>query len=201
MKTATIADPYTFEDFCALMKADDKADLIEGVIYMTSPENTQANKLFGWLFGLMKFFVESTDAGELFGSRVALRLDDRNGPEPDIAFVRKARLHFVKRGHIAGPADLTMEIVSPDSIERDYYKKRRQYERARVREYWIVDPLREKVALLRLGPGGKYRRVQPRKGELHSRALPGFWIRPEWLWQEPRPKMATILAELLARLA
>jgi Uma2 family endonuclease len=201
MKTATVTGPYTFEDLCALVKDGDKADLIDGVIYMASPDNTSANELFVWIIGLMGFFVEATVAGKVYGSRVALRLDDRNGPEPDIAFVRKTHLHLVKGGHIAGPADLTMEIVSPDSTDRDYHKKRRQYERARVPEYWIVDPLREKLTVLRLGPGGKYTRVQPRKGELHSRALPGFWVRPEWLWQEARPNMATILAELLGRLS
>lgn len=201
MKTATAAGPYTFEDFCALVKDGDKADLIDGVIYMASPDNTDANELFMWLGGLIDLFAEAIEAGKVYGSRVALRLDDRNGPEPDIAFVRKKRLHLVKRGFIAGAADLAMEIVSPESIERDYKKKRRQYERAGVLEYWIVDEIEEKVTLLRLGPGGKYREVRPHKGELHSRALPGFWIRPEWLWEKPRQKKPAILAQLLARMS
>jgi Uma2 family endonuclease len=201
MRTATAVGPYTFDDFCALVKDGDKADLIDGVIYMASPENTDANLLFVWLIGIVDLFVEAIDAGRVFGSRVALRLDMINGPEPDIAFIRKRRLSLVKRGHIAGPADLVMEIVSPESIERDYEKKRRQYEQARIPEYWIVDELTEMVTLLRLGPGGKYREVKPRKGELQSRVLPGFWIRPEWLWQSPRPKKTAVLAQLLARLS
>jgi Uma2 family endonuclease len=191
--------PHTFEDFCHLVKDGQKADLIHGVIYMASPENTDANALFMWLGSLMDFFVDERNLGRVVGSRVAMRLNDTNGPEPDIAFVGTERLDRIHRGYIDGPADLVVEIVSPESVERDYEKKRQQYEQAGIPEYWIVDEVLEKVTLLRLTRQGKYREVRARKGELHSQALPGFWFRPEWLWQNPRPKRAAVLAQILAR--
>jgi Uma2 family endonuclease len=199
MASVTATKTYSFDDFCTLVREDQKADLIDGVIYMTSPENTEANYLFGWLFGLMTFFVAAKDLGKVFGSWVAFRLDDRNGPEPDIAFVRKDRLHLVQRGYVKGPADLAVEIVSPESVERDYEKKRRQYQKAGFPEYWLVDPMKQKVTLLRLPPRGKYREVRPKRGELHSEALPGFWLRPEWLWQDPLPNPLEVLTQLLSR--
>lgn len=167
---------------------------------IASPETPDENELLVWLSVMLDFFEEETDAGNIYISRVALRLDDRNGPEPDIVFMQKDRLHLVKRGHIAGPADIAVEIVSPDSIERDYEKKWKQYEEAGIPEYWIVDEIEQRVTLLRLGAGGKYRAVKPRKGELHSQSLPGFWIRPEWLWQRPLPKKTAVLAQLLERM-
>src|SRR3954452_5728404 len=100
MKLKTYSGPHTFEDFCFLVKEDQKADLIDGVIYMASPENTDANLLFMWLGRVIGLYVEEKDLGEVYGSRVALRLDNRNGPEPDLGFVRKDRLHLVERGHI-----------------------------------------------------------------------------------------------------
>jgi Uma2 family endonuclease len=199
MASVTGSKAYTFDDFCTLVREDQKADLIDGVIYMTSPENTEANDLFGWILGLMKFFVAARGLGKVFGSRVAFRLDDRNGPEPDVAFVRKDRLHLVRRGYVKGPADLAVEIVSPESVERDYVKKRRQYQEAGFPEYWIVDQMEQKVTLLRLSPRGTYREVRPRRGELHSEALPGFWLHPEWLWQDPLPNPLEILTQLLSR--
>jgi Uma2 family endonuclease len=188
---------YTFEDFCFLIKEDQKADLIDGVIYMSSPESTDANTLFVWLIWLISGFVEERELGEVFGSRVAFRLDEPQGPEPDIAFVRTDRLHLVQRGFVDGPPDLAIEIVSPESVERDYVRKREQYRQAGVPEYWIVDEREQRIVLLRRSASGAYREVKPRKGVLHSKALPGFWLRPEWLWQEPRPKKKTILAEIL----
>jgi hypothetical protein len=38
------------------------------------------------------------------------------------------------------------------------------------------------------------------KGILTSKALPGFWLRVEWLWQEPLPKTITVLREILGPL-
>src|SRR5262249_28223658 len=145
-------------------------------------------------------FVEAEELGKVFGSRVAFHLDETNGPEPDIAFVGKKKAHLIKRGRVEGPPDIAIEIVSPDSVERDYEKKRLQFQQAGVPEYWIVDEIEEKITLLRLSPQGLYREVRPRKGELHSKVLKGFWIRPEWLWQNPRPKKSHVLRLILARL-
>ncbi len=197
MGAATNGKLLTFEDFCLLIKDGEKGDLIDGVIYMSSPDNTDAGDLFGWLFRLMGDFVEERELGKVFGLRVAFRLAEKQGPEPDIAFVRTDRLHLVKRGYVEGAPDLAVEIVSPDSIERDYVKKREQYRQAGVPEYWIVDEMEERITLLKRTASGAYREVKPRKGVLHSQALPGFWLRPEWLWQKPRPKKTIVLAEIL----
>jgi Uma2 family endonuclease len=197
MATALRRGVHTFEDFCRIVKNGDKADLIDGVIYMASPDNTDANDLFVWLITLLHVYVEAGGLGKVYGSRVAYRIDGRNGPEPDIGFVGKHRLHLVKRGYVDGPPDLAMEIVSPESVERDYVRKRGQYEEAGVREYWIIDQALRNLTLLRLGRNGKYREVRPRKGELHSHVVPGFWPRVEWLWERTRPQATQVLSQLL----
>ena len=200
MSAITNMAPYTFDDFCALVQDGQKADLIDGVIYMASPDNTDANRLFMWVGGLVDDFAKETDQGEVFGSRVACRLDDKNAPEPDIIFVLKKHLHRIKRGHVLGSPDAAWEIVSPDSIDRDYNKKWKQYERAGIPEYWIIDELEEKVILLTLTKQGKYREVAPKNGELHSKVLKGFFLRPDWLWRKPLPKKTKILQEMLSRM-
>ena len=191
---------HTFEDFCSIVPDGQKADLIDGVIYMASPDNTDADELFGWLHALMLIVAMEKELGRIFGSRVAFRLDDYNGPEPDIAFVRASRLRHVRRGFVFGHADLVLEIVSPDSVKRDYEKKWALYERAGFREYWIVDPLEKKVTVLRLDTTGNYREVPPRKGRLHSQALKGFWIDPSWLWERPLPNLLKTAARILKSL-
>jgi Uma2 family endonuclease len=197
MSTITEKKLLTFEDFSVLVKENQKADLIDGVIYMGSPENTDANDLFVWLLRLIGDFVEEKELGRIFGSRVAFRLAEHQSPEPDIAFIRKERLDIIKPGFVAGHPDLALEIVSPESVERDYEKKRKQYQTAQVPEYWIVDEIEQKVTLLRLDLKGRYREVRPKKGVLASETMPGFWLRPEWLWQSPLPKKGPILEQLL----
>lgn len=196
----TKAAPFTYEDFCVLVRDDQKADLINGVIYLASPETTDTNELFVWLMCFFSSFVENNDLGRVYASRVAFRLDDQNAPEPDIAFVGNNHLHRVNRDCVHGPPDLAVEIVSPDSIDRDYNPKRQKYEVAGVAEYWIIDEIEETVTLLRLGADGKYHEVKPRKGEYHSSVLKGFWLRPEWLFHTPRPRKLDALRMILDRL-
>ena len=114
-------------------------------------------------------------------------------------FLSSDHLHRVGREWIDGPADLVVEMVSPESVERDYEKKRKQYERYGIREYWIIDEELEKVTLYRLGPNKKYREIKPRKGELRSEVMTGFWLRPEWIWQQPRRPKPDVLGEILSR--
>jgi Uma2 family endonuclease len=190
--------PHTFEDFCQLIREDQKTDLINGVIYMASPENTDANELFGWLFTVLHLYVRQQKLGQIYGSRVAIRLDEKHGPEPDIAFVRNAHMQRVERGGVMGPCDLAIELVSPESVERDYCLKRELYEENRIPEYWIIDEMDHSIKQLRLREG-KYREKRPRKGEVHSQVLTGFWLRPEWLWKHPRPDEIETLEIILAK--
>ncbi|MCC5638612.1 Uma2 family endonuclease [Nostoc sp. CHAB 5844] len=48
---------------------------------------------------------------------------------------------------------LIVEVVSPDSIKRDYRYKRSEYAAIGVPEYWIVDPLELKITVLLLEEG------------------------------------------------
>jgi Uma2 family endonuclease len=199
MATAPQDIRTTFEEFCDLIQDGQKADLIDGVVYMASPDNTAANLLNGWLYFLLSGYVDERQLGEVFLSRVAFRLDDHSGPEPDIAFVHKDHLSRVKRGHVLGNPDVAIEIVSPDSVDRDYQKKRLQYQQAGVQEYWILDELKKKETFLRLDARRQFRAVKPKKGEFQSEAIPGFWFRPEWLWQNPLPPRNNVLQQILSR--
>src|SRR5579875_612507 len=198
MRTKTRAGCFTYDDFCALIREDQKADLIDGVIYMASPENTDANDLFIWLIIILRSYADKKKLGRVFGSRVACRLDDRNAPEPDILFVRNEHRERLHRGGVEGPPDLAIEIVSPESVERDYEKKRKQYQRFGVSEYWIIDDEEKTILQLRLNRRGRYTEVRPRHGMFHSKVLPGFFLDPNWLWQKPRPFALDIAQQVIA---
>jgi Uma2 family endonuclease len=189
--------PYTFNDFVALVPDGEKADLIDGVIYMASPDNIEAARVFTWLFRLLCEYVEIRDLGEVYALRVAFRLDDGAGPEPDIGYLTKKNRRRAFGGYVEGPPDLAVEIVSPESAERDYVAKRRLYENHGVREYWIIDERLKHIMLLRLDSTGKYRQVQPRGDILRSKVISGFWLKTDWLWQEPRPRVRTVLQRIL----
>jgi Uma2 family endonuclease len=51
------------------------------------------------------------------------------------------------------PPLLAVEVVSPDSVTRDYRYKRTEYAALEIPEYWIVDPLESKVTVLTFNEG------------------------------------------------
>jgi Uma2 family endonuclease len=187
-----------FEDFCSLVNEGQKADLIDGVIYMASPDNVEHYDIFAWFMRLLNDYLEETNCGgRVFGSRVAFRLDDENAPEPDLAYVRPQREDLIQKTRIVGAPDWVLEIVSPESGERDYKRKRRQYEKFGVSEYWIIDPLQQRLTMYRLSRDGKLEEVRPRAGVAVSRVIRGFWVRTSWFWQTPLPSKSQALAEIL----
>lgn len=187
---------YTFDDFLLLVQEHEKADLLDGVIYMASPESTDDNVLGGWLYRLMTEFADQTDQGKCYYTRVAFRITDKRGPEPDVAFVAKERLQIVEHGFVDGAPDIAVEIVSPDSVDRDYNLKRIIYEAAGVKEYWIIDPDEQKVTFLRR-QGEHFVEILPREGRFESQVLAGFYFTTEWLWSRERPSIMAILPEML----
>jgi Uma2 family endonuclease len=195
-KATTRKGAVTFDEFCDRVSEDQKADLLDGVIYMASPENTDANEVFGWLFAILKMYVIENDLGQVFGSRVAFKIDETNGPEPDIAFVAKARASLIKRGRVEGPPDLAIEIVSPESVERDYLQKKTLYQNAEVSEYWIIDEMDLSAVIYRLKKG-KLVKTPIRNGIVRSTTIPGFWFSLEWLWQTPPPKLLATIQMIL----
>ena len=188
----------TFDEFYEMVREDQKADLIDGVIHMASPESLEGNDLVGWVLVVLRLFVRQRNLGQVYFERVAFRLAEHQSPEPDIAFVRRDRLHLARYGFFDGPPDVAFEFVSPESVQRDYEVKRRKYEEAKVSEYWIIDEHMQTVQLLHAGTDGVYQETEPVEGRFESRAIPGFHLRPEWLWQSPMPDEMQILLDMLA---
>jgi Uma2 family endonuclease len=186
----------TFDGFLAIVTRDQKADLLDGVVYMASPESTDDNKLVGWLYRLLSEYCERLDLGEIFFTRVAFRITNKRGPEPDLAYVSKRRLHLIRKGFVDGPPDIAIEIVSSDSVQRDYEDKRRIYERGGVREYWIIDPDMRSATFLRKRQG-KFHAVPLDGTRFKSVALKRFQLDVRWLWTKRRPSIDRVIEDLV----
>src|ERR1051326_8073907 len=93
-----------------------------------------------FLLRLFSEFLDERDLGELRYERFQMKTaPDLPGREPDILFVANAHLSRLKETYLEGPGDLVVEIVSPESRERDTEEKFREYEQGGVPEYWIID--------------------------------------------------------------
>lgn len=189
--------PYTFADFLERVNEDQKADLIDGAIYMASPENTEHNTILRWLDKVLWGYIDEAQLGYVSIEKIAYRLTRNTAPEPDLVFVAADRRNIVKDGYVDGAPDLVVEIVSPESVQRDYQEKRAKYEVSGVREYWIIDPEEQKITLLTHGPAG-FVEVAPEGTLFRSKVVPGFTLDADWVWQRPLPSPFVIVPKLLA---
>ena len=189
-------EPSTIEEFLA-WEDDRWAEWVDGKVIRMAPVSSRHQDIVGFLLTLLMLYVEEHELGWLTTAPFAMHLPIRQQMrEPDLMFVSRSRMVGRQDLYLDGPADVVVEVVSPDSRRRDRVEKVADYEAEGVREYWLIDPRRREVELRRLGQDGRYRLVEPEEGIFTSEAIPGFRLRIDWLWRHPMPKILEAAREL-----
>lgn len=140
---------YTIEDIYSLPDGE-RAELIDGKIYYIAPPNTKHQKLVSDLHYQIKDFIKKNNGEcEVFPAPFAVFLneDNTNYVEPDLSVICD-KDKITDRGCNGAP-DWIVEIVSPGNKPMDYFTKLFKYRTAGIREYWIVDPTKERVTIYR----------------------------------------------------
>lgn len=137
--------PYTIDDIYALPEGQ-RAELIDGQIYMMAPPNRKHQTIVRELFTSINSYIKSKAGScEPFFAPFAVFLneDDTNYVEPDISVICD-REKLTDKG-CSGAPDWVIEVVSPGSRRIDYFTKLFKYRTSGVREYWIVDPEKNRI--------------------------------------------------------
>jgi Uma2 family endonuclease len=185
----------TYEQFLRTVPDDVHAEWVDGEVVPMTPVSRDHNELSVFLLALLRHYIEDQNLGKVFSEPFQMKTGpDLPGRSPDLMFVSKKRLHQVKTNYLQGPADLAVEIISPDSRARDRGEKFYEYEQGGVREYWLIDPVRKQAEFYELGKNGIYRLMNVGEdGILRSQVLMGLWLQVSWLWQSPLPPLMTVL--------
>lgn len=136
---------YTVEDIYALPEGT-RAELIDGDMYMLAAPGRTHQRILGSMYRKISDYIDVNNGScevDIAPFAVFLNEDDRTYVEPDISVVCDPS-KLDERG-CNGALDWIVEIVSPGSKRMDYFTKLFKYRIAGVREYWIVDPEKEKV--------------------------------------------------------
>lgn len=169
---------------------------VDGEIVFLPMPSARHQNLVGFLYALLRLFAEHHQAGEVYGEPFKMKTGpELPGRSPDVFFISKENLQRVERLHVKGPADLVIEIVSPDSIRRDRLEKFGEYQKGGVREYWLIDPQQDRAEFFALSADGVYRPLPVREGIVRSRVLEGLWLKPDWLRQETLPPLMEVLRQ------
>jgi Uma2 family endonuclease len=190
MNTEVRPDTLTLENGDRLSRAEferryqamphlKKAELIEGVVYVSSPVRIRRHaephaKIMLWL-GTYQVVTPNV----MLGDNPTVRLDLDNEPQPDallrIDEERGGQSYISEDDYIEGAPELAVEVTA-STASYDLHDKLRAYQRNGVQEYlvWLVQEKQFRWYVLQ---ADQYVQQQPNEaGILMSHVFPGLWL-------------------------
>lgn len=169
----------TYEDFLRFPDDGLRHELIDGVHYVTASPAWRYQELLGRLYlAIGNHLAAHPGIGHVVLSPFDTVFSRWDVVEPDLIFVATNQLDIVTEANIQGAPALVVEILSPSTRKRDLGIKQQLFDRGGVREYWVVDPVANDVAVYRRGPDGGVPKVSQLSADdtatLSSPLLPGF---------------------------
>lgn len=156
---------YTYKDYLT-WNDDYRWEIIHGVPICMSPSPSSLHQLIsGRIFGNIFNYLVDKECF-VFAAPFDVRIplydendeDIENVVQPDISVICDKK-KIDKRGCLGVP-DLVVEILSPATRKIDLQDKYYLYERAGVKEYWIVDPLNKTISVHTLGENKSFEKAK-----------------------------------------
>jgi Uma2 family endonuclease len=192
-------DQRTFHERYEAMPPGTWAELIGGVVHMPSPlfDDHGGN---GDIVSLLMGLYRRSTPGLRSGASVSTILDDASEVQPDHQLRIRAEYGGRARvvgGYVQGPPELVFE-VSRSSKKIDLGSKKREYERAGVLEYVVVELDPDRVHWFRLEGGHYVDHAPGADGTFRSEVFPGLWLDPVAFFADDLDTLIAVLERGLA---
>ena len=161
---------WTEEDYLGFDRSENLLmEFTDGYLEVLPMPTIEHQRIVKYLVRMLMAFAEPA-LGEVLFAPLPMKMRTGMWREPDVFFILKEHL---PKGEYPEHADLVFEIVSPDkkSQQRDYKMKRLDYAKAGIAEYWIVDPKKEQITILKLARGRYVEHGVFKTGSVASSAL------------------------------
>lgn len=152
----TALKSYSFEDYCCYNdNTDNRYELVDGQLQLMTPPSFRHLLIADKLRAILNEAIALEKLPLFCLPEMGIRTGWRKSRIVDLVVVpREQVLESLEQSAIAEiPPLLAIEIVSPESIQRDYRYKRSEYAALGIPEYWIVDPLVQKITVLTFNEG------------------------------------------------
>jgi Uma2 family endonuclease len=176
------SEHHTYADYVSWPE-DVRYELIDGRAYLMAPApSLEHQDVAGEIYRQLSNTLEGKPCRP-FIAPVDVRLPKANELDEQIDTVVQPDVLVVcdeskldRRG-VRGAPDFVVEVLSSSTASHDHVLKRRVYERAGVREYWLVHPIDRMVTIYRL-LDGEYGKpdVQELSGETAVGVLEGVSV-------------------------
>ncbi len=173
-------DQPTFHARYELMPEDVKAELIGGVVYMPAALRRPHGRSSGLLIHWLRAYEDDTPGVELYDNTTTIMGEDSE-PQPDACLIIQpecgGQMRVTEDDYLQGGPELVGEVASSTEAY-DLHSKKRDYERAGVREYFVV-ALRQQIVFRFVNRDGRFEEHPPdADGIIRSEVFPGLWLDP-----------------------
>jgi Uma2 family endonuclease len=168
--SAYITPPRTLMEVYRMLPEGTRAEIINGTLYMSPAPTLSHQDIIINLGSQLYIFTKGNKLGKACNSPVDVYLDKKNAFQPDLVFVSRENSSILKEDGIYGAPDLVIEVLSPGNKTFDLTKKKKAYEKAGAKEYWVVDPETRIATGFQLKKEG-YKEFKSEKGKLNSALL------------------------------
>jgi Uma2 family endonuclease len=178
-----VATEVSFEAYLEKY-AHDFYEWVGGNVMQTSPIHDRHDVIAAYLRLLFRLYFKLRPIGRVRQAPFLMHLPAIEvSREPDVQVILDENPHEYTATYMKGPADLAIEVVSPESEKRDYEIKRAEYEAGGGREYWIVDPMKKECLFLLRDDEGKYQpQAIDERGVYMASVLPDLRLKVDELW-------------------
>jgi Uma2 family endonuclease len=140
----------TYDDYRLIPEDGWCHEILDGEHHVTAAPYLRHQEVLIQLAEILQSFIRRNRLGKLFVAPTDVLLSRHDIVQPDLVFVSQDRLGILTRRNIQGAPDLVIEILSDSTRRVDQGAKLDLYERSGVREYWLLDPDAQTVAVQRL---------------------------------------------------
>lgn len=174
---------YSYADYLTWDEVE-RFELIDGKVYNMSPAPSRRHQqILRELSTAFSVYLREKECEVFFAPfDVRLLVDNKQDEEiynvvqPDLSIVCDQEKLDDKGCN--GAPDMIIEILSPASVKLDRWKKYQLYEKAGVKEYWLVDPVNESVEIhLLIENQYKFHGVFTKDDTISVTVLPGLELK------------------------
>ena len=154
---------YNYKDYM-LYDENEKIEIIDGKIYNMSPAPSRIHqKIIMELSAEIRNYIKANNGScEVYPAPfdVILKNDDeniedsKNIVQPDISVICDES-KLTDNGCTGSP-DMIIEVVSPYNPNNDFIRKLNLYDKYKIKEYWIVNPMKRNILVYKLDDKGSY---------------------------------------------
>lgn len=177
--------PMSLEEWAALDE-DVEGELVDGILEEEEMPSFLHEIVVAWFIRIVGTWV-SRRRGQVAASEAKIAVGPRRGRKPDLSVYLPRGMPSLSEPLVRTPPHVVVEVASPRprDVRRDRVEKIRDYARAGVAFYWIVDPTLRSFEVLELGADRRYTvALAASRGRVRVPGCPGLNIDLDDLWRE-----------------